>query len=148
MSVVLLRVSLGSAGPLCFKQLGLAFCLIMAWALFCSIHNSSGAQVEGAETLLTVYGRNAGRQAQWHTFHPAACVKAAYLQRSPMARRNHQRLNALDLSILKAPSSSEDPGSILVSLTHTQSNIPFLKCPSETSDQNKSCLQDLILMCN
>lgn len=66
-SAVLLRVGLGSAGPLCFKQriqLDLASCFIMDWALFCSVYNSSGAQAEGAESLLMVHGRNAGRQAQ------------------------------------------------------------------------------------
>lgn len=88
----------------------------------------------------------AGKSNDANTFQPPARVKPAYLQWSHVAIRNHPRLNALDLSILQAPFSSEAPSSILVSLTHAQPNIPFLKCPSESRDQNKSCLQDL-LMC-
>lgn len=76
-SVILLRVTWGSVGPLCFKQwiwLDLASHLIMAWAPLSSTRRPSGAQEELPGGSCYVCGRNASRRAQGHEDSAVPCL--------------------------------------------------------------------------
>ena len=89
-SVILLRVTWGSVGPLCFKQwirLDLASHLSMAWAQLSSTHRPSGAQEELSGVSCFVCGRNASSKARgMNTEQSPACAEPNNSQRSNLAK--------------------------------------------------------------